>query len=328
MKPSLSLERIRYSSTWETAWEACVDRSRNGTIFHRRRFLRYHPADRFTDASLLWRYKGEIIAVLPAAIIESEGQRIYKSHPGSSFGGPVLQPGVDLTKVYAIVESMEAFAAQQHCDAIEMRISPSVFHRLPSDDLTFALENNGYQREALELSSVIAVDPDPQVNKQRMRYNTWQAARKADQQEELSVRLTDDWSAFWEILTQNLAYHDASPTHSLEEIQRLAKLFPGDVVLMGCYKESEMIAGTVIMKDTAPAVHTFYIAQNYDFQRLRPLNLLLAELINWTREKGYSYINLGISTEEHGQVINWGLFRFKEGFGATGSSRAYYRKQL
>ena len=50
--------------------------------------------------------------------------------------------------------------------------------------------------------------------------------------------------------------------------------------------------------------------------------------MQWGHEHGYRYLNLGISTEDGGRVINWGLFRFKEGFGARGVVRKYYRLEI
>jgi len=58
------------------------------------------------------------------------------------------------------------------------------------------------------------------------------------------------------------------------------------------------------------------------------LNLILYRLMEWGQGEGFQYLVLGISTEERGQKINWGLFRFKEGFGGRGVLRRHYVLEL
>ena len=62
------LELVQYASSLASEWDAFVDQqANNGTLFHKRAFLAYHPADRFADDSLLFYKKGKLQAVLPAA---------------------------------------------------------------------------------------------------------------------------------------------------------------------------------------------------------------------------------------------------------------------
>ena len=89
-----------------------------------------------------------------------------------------------------------------------------------------------------------------------------------------------------------------------------------------------MISGTVLFVCNSVACHTFYIAQDYDYQNIRATNLLLIEVIKWAYENNFRYLNFGISTEEGGRKINQGLFKYKEGFGACGVVRRYYKKEL
>ena len=49
----------RYSSLDEPMWDNFVPNSNNGTIFHLRSFLNYHPNNRFTDHSLIIEKKGK-----------------------------------------------------------------------------------------------------------------------------------------------------------------------------------------------------------------------------------------------------------------------------
>ena len=48
-------------------WDLFVRNANNGTLFHLRRFINYHPKDRFEDYSLEFYKNNHLFAVLPAA---------------------------------------------------------------------------------------------------------------------------------------------------------------------------------------------------------------------------------------------------------------------
>ena len=53
---SITIRRFIHSD--EKVWDAFVASSNNGTLFHTRKFLSYHPKDRFLDHSLVFEKKG------------------------------------------------------------------------------------------------------------------------------------------------------------------------------------------------------------------------------------------------------------------------------
>ena len=64
------LEFIKYENKYEDRWDRFVlEKSRNGTFLQTRRFLSYHPTERFTDASLMVLQGGNIAAVIPSCEI-------------------------------------------------------------------------------------------------------------------------------------------------------------------------------------------------------------------------------------------------------------------
>src|ERR1051325_10852454 len=95
--------------------------------------------------------------------------------------------------------------------------------------------------------------------------------------EGLRVRESDDWRAFWKLLSANLVEKfNVAPTHSLPEIESLCMRCPGEIRLHAVYTaENRMVAGTVIFDISSRGSHCFYFAQDYAFQRARPMILLL-----------------------------------------------------
>ena len=81
-------EILPYNPQLEKRWDKFVlNESMNGTFLQTRRFLNYHPKDRFEDASFLIESSGTIIAAFPGNHTNT-GKWI--SHQGSTFGGPII----------------------------------------------------------------------------------------------------------------------------------------------------------------------------------------------------------------------------------------------
>ncbi|GIS72345.1 MAG: hypothetical protein CM1200mP10_19220 [Candidatus Neomarinimicrobiota bacterium] len=67
-----------------------VWQANNGTIFHTRKFLAYHPQDRFIDHSLIFCKKNKPYVLLPAAEVINVQDKMLISHPGASMGSFVV----------------------------------------------------------------------------------------------------------------------------------------------------------------------------------------------------------------------------------------------
>ena len=72
----MSITVRRFNSSDEMAWDEFVESSNNGTLFHTRKFLNYHPENRFIDHDLIFEKKTHIISVLPATIQKKDGEQI------------------------------------------------------------------------------------------------------------------------------------------------------------------------------------------------------------------------------------------------------------
>mgnify|MGYP001554907940 CR=1 FL=1 len=81
-------------------WASFTERSNNGTVFHTPAFLDYHPKGRFNNHHLVVETgSGGTVAFVPGALSEIEGETWFRSYPGASYGGPVLEDRTGLDKV-------------------------------------------------------------------------------------------------------------------------------------------------------------------------------------------------------------------------------------
>lgn len=66
----------------DNEWDKFIDESDNGTIFHKREFLSYHPTGRFKDASFVITKNNKPLSLFTAALIEWEGKKYLYPTPG------------------------------------------------------------------------------------------------------------------------------------------------------------------------------------------------------------------------------------------------------
>src|SRR3989338_6692300 len=152
--PAMDIQRFQPEHT--QLWDHFVTKSRNGTLYHTRRFLASHPPERFSDHSLLFLEKGKVVAILPAALKEEGGIRHFVSHPGSTHGGLVLSPEHGAALTYALVRDLLAFLRTEGMQKTSfLPLTPLPCRRQASDDQEYAILREGFHLSRMELGSVI-----------------------------------------------------------------------------------------------------------------------------------------------------------------------------
>lgn len=300
-------------------WDAFIAESVNGTIFHTRRFLSYHPAERFRDESLVFRRESEIFAVLPAVRGTWDGRDTLWSHRGASYGGFVYREGLGINHAHELVDELINHARQQKIKRIVLTLPPIIYNRRLSNYVDFALIRHGFQYLKREVSSVVSLEDNIDLNVAKFKQPNRTAFRRA-QKLGVAVRESQDYATFYDILKKNLKIrHGVQPTHTLDELLKLQELFPDKIFLFGAFVGEEMVAG-VVMFDCNPQVSlAFYISHNEERQEFRGVNVLFYEIIQRCISKGFRFLDFGIFTVN--MEPNFGLARFKEGFGSSGILR-------
>lgn len=308
------------------AWEQFVATANNGTLFHERKFLGYHPRERFTDHSLILEDKGKIKALFPAVEILKDEERSLVSHQGSSYGGLVVKEDLSFQDSYDYVEALIKHAKEGGFDRIQMTLPPAIYQKRVSNYLDFSLIKHGFQYKKRDVSSMLTLEGTPEENLEKFRPSHRTAVRKAIKQG-VDIRESGDWSDFYDLLKDNLKIrHNVQPTHTLDELKKLKQLYPDQIRLFGAYWDTQLIAGVVNFSVNKDVVLAFYISHKEAFQHLRAVNLLFYEIIKWCHAAQYRYLDFGIFTVN--MEPNFGLGRFKENFGASGVFRDTFELQL
>jgi lipid II:glycine glycyltransferase (peptidoglycan interpeptide bridge formation enzyme) len=194
---------------------------------------------------------------------------------------------------------------------------PYIYHSFPADEDIFALFRYNAKLIGRNVTSSIYLPQKIDFDESRQR-----SIKKA-LKNNLTVKRNYDFKDFMQILKEVLEErHGATPVHSLEEIELLAKKFPDNIRLFSSYKDDVMLAGVVVYESKNVA-HAQYIANSNAGRDLGALELVFDYLINhqYLRKK---YFDFGISTEQMGQFLNTGLIAHKEGFGARAVMQDIY----
>jgi hypothetical protein len=315
-----------YQGSFEQEWDRYVRQANNGTLFHLRRFLSYHPPNRYKDHSLVLTGPKGFQALFPAAEQVVNGERLLVSHPGASYGGPVTPVGLTFQGSYDLVESLIQYAREAEFQQIELTLPPTIYNRRLSNYIDFALLQHGFAYTKREISSILFLEQTPEENLAKFSDSSRRAVRKA-LNSGVEIHFSNDYETFYQILLHNLKRrHNVQPTHTLEELLRLAELFPESIHLLAAFLDDRMIAGITIFDTTPEVTLAFYISHDEAFQQYRAVNLLFYEMIRWAIDSGFRYLDFGIFTVH--MKPNFGLARFKESFGAGGMFRDTLRIQL
>lgn len=313
------LEVVRYTPEHAPEWESFVQRANNGTLFHYRKFLAYHPPERFDEHSLLFLKKGRLLALLPAALRHGDSEKLLVSHPGASFGGLVARPDLSLRDSMRLARALRNYAMASHFGGIQITLPPIIYLQRPSSYIDFALTRTGFQYLKREVSSVIPLPEEDDSILGLFTPESRRAVRRA-QKLDVRVRLSTDYATFYGILEKNLRMrHNVRPTHSLAELQHLVAIFPEQIRLFAAFVQERMVAGIVLFDATPGATLAFYISHDEAFQKYRAVNLLFYEVFRRCVQARFRFLDFGLFTVN--MEPNWGLARFKESFGAQGVFR-------
>jgi len=313
------IEITVFSENEHGFWDDFVSSANNGTIFHERKFLNYHPKERFRDHSLIFSEKGKPIALFPAVDATIDGKRTLISHRGSSYGGIVQPMNQGVEKNMKIIKALTKYAKDQSFESIIMTLPPDIYNHQLNNYLEFACFKNGYEYLKREISSVLKLEDHIDKNLAKFK-STHRTAYRRGVKMGVEVRESNDYDSFYGILENNLNIrHGVKPTHTLKELQQLKKLYPEKIRLYGAYLDDTMIAGIVMFDANELVTLAFYISHNEKYQEYRGVNVLFKDVIEDSIKRGFHYLDYGIFTVN--MEPNYGLARFKENFGAGGVFR-------
>ncbi len=308
---------IKYKEDYKTDWDQFIKTAKNYHFCFQRDYMEYHK-DRFEDFSLIFFNKNQkIISVLPA----NKKDDILYSHQGLTFGGFLVDDKMKTATMLEVFQLLVSYLKEHNIRTVIYKCMPYIYSKKPSDEALYALFKNNAKLIRRDVSSTI--DLTEQVVYSKGRKWRVNKARK----ESMEIIESKDYKTFWDLLTLVLqSNHQVKPTHTIEEIQNLADLFPENIRLFLAQKDENVISGALIYENKN-IVHTQYLANSEIGKEVGALNVLIDYLIR-NVFKNKKYFDFGISNENEGKYLNTGLISQKEEFGARAVVHDFYELEI
>jgi hypothetical protein len=315
--------RVRaHAAADDSAWDALVGRSCNGTMLHTRRFLGYHGG-RFVDRSLVVEDQhGTIRAVFPAAVDPSHADTVT-SHPGATYGGVVHEGWVEGDRAIHVIGSIASYYLSHGFRSLRYRPVPYIYHRVPAQDDVHALFQLGTERYRCDLSTTIDLSHERRVRKDR-RASLRRARRFGVEVQWGRSALEEFWPVLEEALTRR---HGVRPVHSLEEMALLADLFPDEISIAVARADLQIAAGAVFFH-CPPVLHLQYSGSTEPGRAIGAIDMLIDSGITAATDGGDRFFDFGVSTENQGRTLNDSLYGYKASFGGGGVAYEHYEIDL
>ncbi len=327
MKPQV----IAYRDIAQEKWDKLIlSEFSNGEFINSRKYLSYHCSDKLIDHSVavIDRDSLSLRSVFPAAAIPKD-KSVAISHPGTTFAGIIFDTKQVLwEELDAHFELLLNYYRQNNLKKIELRLPPAIYYNQPREDLYFLLWKKGFKPSGYTLASVVNLrdlssEEDLFINYLSKRRNQIKKSLKEDNFIFSKADTIEDY--VWDSLANNLATRfKAKPTHSLKEINDLHSKFPDRIIpYIICDKNTKEYAASAVVYKFKKVFHTQYLDLNYKMSEKYPNLVLIHNLLLEAIKEKFSYFSLGPVTEHWGNLLNAGLFDYKNQFGA--GSIVYYK---
>ncbi|PKL87815.1 MAG: GNAT family N-acetyltransferase [Ignavibacteriae bacterium HGW-Ignavibacteriae-2] len=307
------MEIIKYTNEWKEKWDKFVLESNNGTMFHQQKFFDYHVPGKFTFNHLIFLEKNNIIAVLPGKLIGNK----FESPIGASYGS-IVTKDVKFVVALEIVSTLLDYARSNGIKEIELTAPPVVYENKPNQNLDFAMLWLGFNYSLHYISSAIKLDKDADILQKfspTIRRNVRGSLKNSD----IRVEINERYDEFYPILIKNKARHNVTPTHNYRDLLRLKELMPENLKLFMVYYKDIPIGGSLMFFVNNTCSLCFYNMLLYEFEYLKPIQRVMYEVVKYSTENGYSYVDIGVSQDtsaENPMTPSMSLIEFKEKFDA------------
>lgn len=248
----------------------------------------------------------------------ADGSGVMTIPASASFGGIVSLSPLRLADYSELLPAMVEFGRSHGCSAVEW-IPPSRHHLVDGDDEPeFAALSFGFERQVVGLESVVSLPAIPDSKCRNL-------LKKCDAQG-VTYRRGISPDTFYALLDKTYERHQAKPTHSLEELERLYTRLPDRIRFVGASLDEQVIAAACIFRILPSCDFVFYLCTDAQFKQHNPLMRLLQSDMDAAFIEGVRMYNFGTSSV--GLTMRNSVWNFKKQFGARGQIRSKYVSRL
>ncbi len=301
----------------------------NGEFINSLNYLAYHSEGRFTDKSIFVIDEGsrDIRGVFVAAE-DPDNPRNIISHPGTTFAGIVINRKLSIKSVEKIIDIMMGYYEREYTSVI-VKLRPDFFSIQPFGEIPYFLLKRGYHYCMSGLSNVIDIS---EVNNEEDIFSLYDSAKRNQVRKVLREKQfvfndkneirRDVWVNMNHVLEEK---HNVHTTHTYEEMNELMSRVSDHISAYHVDNINGEYGAFALIYRFKNVFHTQYLDTNYKYTGQYPNLLIIHNLIQIARKDGYAKFSFGVSTENHGQYLNYGLFNYKAGYGGGSIVQAEYK---
>ena len=323
-----------YEKDKEDVWDLFIENEAvNATFLQSRKFLNYHPKDRFDDYSLMiYNSKNQLVALCPATMeIDEKGKKCFFSHKGSSFGGILTNhKNYTIIKYISLIDAVENFLSKNGFSFVFYKVTSELFCKGQIQTELYSFFYKEYE-SAEELSLYV----DYATYKDDIVKNFSQGKRTdvnnciKNKMYFLEISCDAELKKFYDLLCHNLEKYNTKPVHTLEELIRLKKdILKDKCEFWGVYLEDKLVAGGMLFLFSDKVAHTQYLCADFEYNKLSPMSFIYFSFLRMLKERGFETVSWGTVTENSGKYLNTGLLKSKEAYGSKYSINWSFRKQI
>jgi hypothetical protein len=281
----------------------------------------FHPL-KFRDTET-----GKIIAIMLGCERNENDKKIFVSCDGVSFAGFLWKKRSDLLNFLNVIAGFKKYLSDNDFDECVIRNPPFLYNKAPNQETEYALLQSGFSVTSFSISNIIDLEEFEFKKISETKKRSIKKSQKDISVEIIGHELTrENFEAYYSILRDNRELKNVSPTHSFEELIYLKNKLPESIILFDAHIRGELAAICVLFLIDKDIILNFYLAGSEKFKPEGAAEYILYKTIDWSKEHGYKYYDIGTSDTKEGLIE--GLFAFKKKFLAHGFLRKTYELKL
>jgi hypothetical protein len=299
-------------------------------MFYDYRFISYNN---LFEKKINWHHlifkdeKNKIIAILNGCERIRNGEKIYISCDGVSFGGFHWKEKLNVVDYINVVKSFKEYLNKDHFNGCIIRNQPTLYQKNLNEEYEYSLINQGFFISNHSITNIISLN---EFEFEKLTNPKKRAIQKSEKNIEIKIVNeninSESLKSYYDVLLRNRRSKNVTPTHTLGELVYLKNNLPERIILFSAIIEDTIAGVCILFLVKNDVVLNFYLATDENYKKDRVADFLLYKSIEWAKESKFRLYDIG--TSNVGNNFLEGLFEFKKKFMANGFLRKTFELQI
>lgn len=243
---------------------------------------------------------------------------VIKSPFSAPFGGFHFRNEIIyIDEIDSFLTSLKEYIVTKGLKGIEIILPPDIYHTTFNAKTVNSLIRNQFKLNVPDITGCVNLQKFNGVFTQRNSREFYKQAERNGLSFSAAVD-EDDKLGVYDVICQNRARFDRPIFMTFKDILDTSSLWPVDFLKL-IDKEGEIVASAIFYRFHKEICYAAFWGDSESGRPLRAMDYMAFSLWSYYKGLGYSYLDIGTSTE--GGNPNAGLLRFKESHESTSTLR-------